>query len=44
MFTIIQKEDNINSNLLTAAPPQNRNTDGLVMKLNRLKEKSATYN
>ena len=35
--TMIQEEDNINSNLLTAAPPQNYNTDGLAIKLNRLK-------
>ena len=39
-----QEEDNINSNLLRAAPPQNHNTDGLAIKLNRLKEKSARYN
>ena len=37
--TIFQEEDNINSNLLTAALPQNHNTDGLAIKLNRLKEK-----
>ena len=37
--TIFQEEDNINSNLLTAALPQNNNTDGLAIKLNRFKEK-----
>ena len=42
--TIIQEEDNINSNLLTEAPPQNHNTDGHAVKLNCLKEKSARYN
>ena len=42
--TSIQEEDNINSNLLTVAPPQNHNTDGLAIKLNHLKEKSARYN
>ena len=42
--TIIQEEDDINSNLLTAAPTQNHNTDGLAIKLNRFKEKSARYN
>ena len=42
--TIIKKKRNINSNLLTAAPQQNHNTDGLAIKLNRLKEKSARYN
>ena len=41
---IIQKEGNINSNLLTATPPQNHNTDGLAIKLNSLKEKSARFN
>ena len=37
--TIIQEEDNINSNLLTAAPPLNHNTDGFAIKLNDLTEK-----
>ena len=39
---IIQEEGNINSNLLTATPPQNQ--DGLAIKLTCLKEKSARYN
>ena len=43
MSQIIQEEDNVNSNLLTAAPLQNHNTDGLAIKLNRLKEKPARY-
>ena len=43
MSRIIQEEDNVNSNLLTAAPLQNHNTDGLAIKLNRLKEKPARY-
>ena len=42
--TIIREEGNINSNLLTTAPPQNHKTDGLAIKLNRLKGKSARYN
>lgn len=43
--TIMEEEGNINSNLLTAAlPPQNHYTDGLVIKLNHLKEKPARYN
>ena len=41
---IIQEKGNINSNLLTAAPPQNHNTDGLAIKPNSLKEKSARLN
>ena len=41
--TIIQEEENIKSKLLTEAPPQNHNTNGLVIKLNLLKEKSAKY-
>ena len=40
--TVIQEEGNINSNLLTATPPQNQ--DGLAIKLTCLKEKSARYN
>ena len=43
MSSIIQEEDNINSNLLTEAPLQNHNTDGLAIKLNCLKEKPARY-
>ena len=39
--TIIQEEGNINSNLLTETPPENH--DGLAIKLNCLKEKSARY-
>ena len=42
--TIIREEGNINSNLLTTAPPQNHKTYGLAIKLNRLKGKSARYN
>ena len=42
--TIIQEESNINSKLLKAAAPQNHNTDGLAIKLNLAKEKSAGYN
>ena len=41
--TIIDKEDNNNSNVLTA-PPQNHNTDELTIKLKCLKKKSARYN
>ena len=43
-FTIIQEGDKMSSNLLTATPSQNHNTDGLAIKLNCLKEKSARYN
>ena len=43
-FTIMQEGDNMSSNLLTATPSQNHNTDGLAIKLNCLKEKSARYN
>ena len=44
MSTIMQEEDNINSNLLTEeSPPQNHNTDWLAIKLNRL-TKIVRYN
>ena len=44
LLTIIQEDGNINASPLTAAPSQNYNTDGLAIRLNRLKEKKARYN
>ena len=41
--TIILAEGNINSNLLTAAPPQNHNTYRLAIKLNRSNVKHTTH-
>ena len=44
MSTIIKEEENVNSNLSTAASPKNHNTGGLAVKLNLFKKESATYN